>query len=66
MDQGRPQLTEELEKLKFNGVVSNVEGGIGEMIGDVMMIEDDQLMIVDGRKCCEKQKGCKVGTEVSL
>ena len=25
------------------------------MIGDVMMIEDDQLMtVVDGRKCCEK------------
>ena len=32
MDQGRPQLTEKLEKLKFNGVVSNVEGGIGEMM----------------------------------
>ena len=42
-----------------------MEGGIGGMIGDVMMIEDDQLMtVVDGRKCCETN--CRVGTEVSL
>ena len=44
-----------LEKLKFNGVVSNVEGGIGVMDGDVMMIEDDQLMtVVDGENVAKK------------
>ena len=32
-----------------------MEGGIGEMIGDVMMIEDDQLMtVVDGKNAAKQ------------
>ena len=30
-----------LENLKFNRVVSNVEGGIGGMMSDVKMMDDD-------------------------
>ena len=32
MDQGRQQLTEKIGNNEFNGVVSNVEGGIGGMM----------------------------------
>ena len=32
MDQGRQQLTAKVGKMKFYGVISNVEGGIGGMM----------------------------------